>query len=223
MSSKSFKIIGSLLIVLASSLASRPVLALDLLIEGLLPNMAVVNVDGKRVTLFKGKTTHGLTLISADSYEAVIEYQGKRYTYGAGGQPVRTDFPETADTVDVLTIWPDASGLYTTLGSINDVRSNFMVDTGASVVAMNVNHAASFGIDAEKDGTPMNVQTASGNTMGHRILLKSVRVGSIVVYDVEAVVLPGDFPRHILLGMSFLKNVDMQRQEQAILLKAKTY
>ena len=223
MTGRSFKITCGLLIVLAASLASRSVLALDLLIEGLLPDMAVVNFDGKRVTLFKGKTKYGLTLISADSYEAVIEYQGKRHTYGAGGQPVRTDFPEIADKVDVITIWPDASGLYTTLGSINNVRSNFMVDTGASVVAMNTNHAASFGIDAEKEGTPMNVQTASGNSMGHRIKLKSVKLGNIVVYDVEAVVLPGDFPRHILLGMSFLKNVDMQRQEQAILLKAKTY
>jgi len=192
-------------------------------VQALLPNMAVVELDGRRITLFKGRApVAGLRLISADSYEAVIEYKGKRKKYHLGNQPVQTNYPATTATAEHQ-LWPDNRGMYFTAGSINGVGTSLLLDTGATVVAMNIHHARSFGVDLSKQTRQLNVKTASGQTTGYSVKLKTVRIGNIQINNVDAVVLQGGYPERVLLGMSFLKNVDMQRKNNMILLKARPY
>jgi len=195
----------------------------NLQVQALLRDMVVVQLDGKRITLFKGRAAvSGLQLISSDSYEAVIEYQGKRKKYYLGNQPVRTHYPATTSTAKHQ-VWPDRHGMYFTAGSINGVGTSLLLDTGASVVAMNIYHARSFGIDLSHSYRRLNVKTASGQTTGYAVKLNTVRIGGIQLNNVDAVILQGSYPERVLLGMSFLKNVEMQRKNKMITLTAKPY
>lgn len=193
----------------------------SIVLQALFTNKAMVSINGRSVILVKDKPVSGYKLISSDSYEALIEYNGKRQRYSINGQPVQSKYPEN-DKQPSLIIWPDKRGLYVTTGSINGVGTELLVDTGASVVAMNTSQARALNISSA-EGSNINVETASGQLLGKRIKLRSVQVGGIIVKEVDAVVLPGKFPKKVLLGMAFLKSVDMQRQGSAILLQAKPY
>ncbi len=196
--------------------------ARSLVIQALFNDMAVVSIDGARITLRKGKTVRGLTLIRADSHEAVIDYQGTRKRYTLGGQPIRSAYSR-ADAAEPVNVWPDARGLYTATGAINGIATEMLIDTGASVVAMNSEHARTLGIDYESLRPDISVETASGQLVGSTVSLNSVRLGHIIIRDVRAVVLPGQHPRHVLLGATFLQHVDMRRKDAVIQLRPKPY
>jgi aspartyl protease family protein len=74
---------------------------------------------------------------------------------------------------------------------------------------MNSDHAVAMGVDYAA-GEAMRVETASGMQGAKLVNLTSVDVGGIRVENVRAAVIEGGFPTTILLGMSFLKHVDMK-------------
>jgi aspartyl protease family protein len=104
---------------------------------------------------------------------------------------------------------------------INGRPINFMVDTGATWIAMNVHQARSLGINFRYTGKRSMVSTANGSVPVYRVILDKVSVGEIELTNVEAAVLEGDSPAEVLLGNSFLNRVEMQRQGQVMLLKQK--
>ena len=79
----------------------------------------------------------------------------------------------------------------------------FLVDTGATSIAMNENEARRLGIDYRVDGKPMVASTASGTSRGWRVTLDRVKIGGIELLGVEAAVIEGGYPTEALLGMSF--------------------
>lgn len=89
-------------------------------------------------------------------------------------------------------------------GSINGAPVSFMVDTGASVVALDRETAEHIGIDTAALGYTSRVVTAGGLARAAPVYLDTVRVGDIVRHDVEAAVIEGDGVGLTLLGMSFL-------------------
>ena len=91
-----------------------------------------------------------------------------------------------------------------------------MVDTGATSVAMSVADAERAGINY-KNGQPVRISTANGNTQGFRIQLNSVRIGDVEVFDVAAVVTPEPMP-YLLLGNSFLTRFQMRRENNQMTL-----
>ncbi|HSC83403.1 MAG TPA: TIGR02281 family clan AA aspartic protease, partial [Pseudomonas sp.] len=97
----------------------------------------------------------------------------------------------------------------------------FLVDTGATTVAMNEGQARRLGIDYRVVGRPMVASTAGGNVRGWRIKLDLVKVGGLEVLGVEAVVLEGDSPTEVLLGMSFLSRVRWREDNGVLLLESK--
>jgi len=113
------------------------------------------------------------------------------------------------------------NGMYSTAGFINGHPVNFLVDTGATWIAMNVHQARSLGINFRYSGKRGMVSTANGVAPVYRVMLDKVRVGEIELTNVEAGVLEGSSPREVLLGNSFLNRVEMQRQGQVMLLKQK--
>ena len=190
----------------------------EILVQGLFKDTAILLVDGKQRRLRVGDTTpEGVKLLEADSESAIIEYAGQRQRYELGGS-VRLSFdgPEQA----LAHIWPD-NGMYYANGFINSQAVRFLVDTGASWVAMNANHARRLGIDFRYQGVRGTVRTASGVEPVYVVRLKTVRVGNIELRDVEAAVLEGDSPTEVLLGMSFLNRVDMKRQGEMLELRQK--
>ena len=106
-------------------------------------------------------------------------------------------------------------GHYVADGEINGKRVTFLVDTGATAVALSTELARELGL---KRGAAIQVITANGVAPAFQTRLDSVRMGSLVVHDVSANFSDGIPDDTVLLGMSFLKHVEFtQRGNQLIL------
>ncbi|TMH11836.1 MAG: TIGR02281 family clan AA aspartic protease, partial [Betaproteobacteria bacterium] len=101
--------------------------------------------------------------------------------------------------------------------SINGRAVQFMVDTGATMVAMGQADAERIGLNY-KSGQQGLVKTANGAVPVRRVALNSVRIGDVQVYNVEAVVLPVQMDA-ILLGNSFLTRFQMKRENDRLTLE----
>ena len=106
-----------------------------------------------------------------------------------------------------LSIPRDARGHFQTEGRIDGQRIGFMVDTGASVVALNEKSAARFGFRPSRGDYNATVSTANGTIKAARTRLAMVELGGIVVRDVDAMVLPDEALSENLLGLSFLSKL----------------
>jgi len=106
-----------------------------------------------------------------------------------------------------LNIPHDARGHFATDGRINGQRIGFMVDTGASVVALNETSAAQFGFRPTPGDYTAKVTTANGTIKAARTRIAMVEVGGLVVRDVDAMVLPDEALSENLLGLSFLSKL----------------
>lgn len=111
-------------------------------------------------------------------------------------------------------------GHYFTPGRINGRNVDFIVDTGATSVAMSLPAAKHLGIDAGA-GKKIWVSTANGMVKGYTVMLDSVSVGNVKLHQVEAIITDGNYPSTILLGNSFLSRVDMDRDQGVLVLKAR--
>ena len=100
-----------------------------------------------------------------------------------------------------------ADGHFHVSGSVNSRRTQFMVDTGASVVALSAKDADSLGIRPPEREFTAPVQTANGIARAARVTLDTVKVDDLIVRDVDAIVLPDAALRDNLLGLSFLKRL----------------
>ena len=112
-----------------------------------------------------------------------------------------------------LTLEADRGGHFQVEAVINGRRLNMLADTGATSVVLNAEDAAKIGIRPRKDDFTIRMQTANGMTMAAPVTLKEIRVGSIRVRDVRAIVAPKGALHVNLLGMTFigaLKRFDMK-------------
>lgn len=204
--------------VIAFALCASVLQAADVRVMGLFDGRALLSIDGKQRFLKAGETTpEGIKLIQADTDKAILEIAGKRDEYRIGSD-IHTGF-SAPKTVRVQ-IAKDQYGMFTTAGAINGIPVSFMVDTGASSVAMNAAVAGRLGIAFRHSGKPITVATAGGQASGWRIVLRSVRVGEIERTNVEAVVVEAKTNHDILLGMSFLGTVKMEKQSNLLVLEA---
>ncbi|VAW87691.1 hypothetical protein MNBD_GAMMA16-1279 [hydrothermal vent metagenome] len=189
----------------------------DITVVALFTNKAVVMLDGKRRVLVQGiESPEGVTLLSSDSETADLMIDGKKETFYLG-MHISTGYVQPATTE--VKVWGDRNGMYFTTGSINGHLVNFLVDTGATSVAMNANQAQRLGIDFRYIGQRSQVSTASGIAVAYNIKLNSVKVGEIELRNINAVVIDGDFPVDVLLGMSFLGSLEMMHSGKALLLR----
>jgi len=188
-----------------------PLLAQEAItVLALFPGKAVVQVDGNNYTLTVGQRAKGgVELLAADSESATLLVGGERRTLKLG-QHISSSYPEASRKV--VQIWPDRNGMYATSGSINRRSVSFLVDTGATSIALNSNEARRLGIDYQRVGVRQQGETASGKVVMHRIKLDEVVVGTIRLTGVDAVVIEGAYPSSVLLGQSFLNRVQMQRE-----------
>lgn len=207
---------GCLLIII---LSITPALARDIQVLGLFNNMAILDVDGKQRKLRVGDSSpEGIKLITADSEKAVLEIKGKRITY-ALGQKISASFASDERKGEAR-VWPN-HGLYTIPGAINNQPVQFMVDTGASWVAMNTRMARKLGINYRYEGDQSVAGTAGGNVRVFLVKLQSVKVGEIELQNVDGAVIDSPTSDEILLGASFLNRIDLMREGQMMLLREK--
>lgn len=188
-------------------------------VRGLFKNAAILQVNGQQRMLKVGQTSpEGIKLIAADSKQAEIEIDGKR-TVLSLSKKIAATFSEAA--LGEARIPAGRNGHYFTTGMINNQSVKLLVDTGASSIALNSIVAKQLGIDYLTSPRYVGVATASGTTRGYRVTLREVTVGGITLNNVIAVVTEGEFPRDILLGNTFLSELDMKVESGVLILQAK--
>jgi aspartyl protease family protein len=116
--------------------------------------------------------------------------------------------PEAAPADSRSVIVPrDAHGHFQVDSRVDGRRLTFMVDTGASVVALTVSDAASLGIHpADREFTVL-VKTANGTVRAAPVELDRVEIADLTVHNVAAMVLPEGALSDNLLGLSFLSRL----------------
>jgi len=202
---------------LAVFLLATPAAATDVSIAGLFSGKAVVTINGGTQKLLKAgeKTPEGVKLISADSNQAVLEIDGKQQSLGLG-QGVSTGGVQADTGKASVTLMADTQGHFVTTGSINGSSTRFIVDTGATTVAMSSAEAKRLGISYQK-GQRGFASTANGVMPVYGVTLNNVKVGDISLNGVQATVHESFMPV-VLLGMSFLNRVDMKREGSSMVL-----
>ena len=108
-------------------------------------------------------------------------------------------------------------GHFINTGQINGQHMQYVVDTGASSVAIGKTDADRMGLKYLQ-GQPMRLSTANGVAQGWRIRLDSVRIGDVEVFGIDAVVTPQPMP-YVLLGNSFLGQFQMTRNNDQMVLE----
>ena len=177
-------------------------------LAGVFPGKALLTIDGgaARIVAVGAKTNEGVRVVAVDSDTATLEIDGKRRVLRVG-QNVAAQPSGAGPAKIVLTA--GAQGHFVTTGYINGSAIRFLVDTGASMVAIGAGDARRIGIDPAK-GVRGISQTANGQTVVSIVKLDSVRVGDVTLNNVDATVHQHDLP-FSLLGMSFLNRMEMQR------------
>ena len=193
-------------------------MAADVTVVGLFPGKAVVVIDGAspRTISVGQKQPGGVTLISTGSSSAVLDIDGKRHTLDLGEHFAAPVGGTNGRVSNVLTLSADTGGQFWTLGQINGKTARFLVDTGASAVALPASAAQAMGIDYTK-GQRGFAATAGGVVPTYRISLDAVTVGAITLYRIEATVFETGLDV-ALLGMSFLNRVEMKRDGAQMML-----
>lgn len=191
--------------------------AAEVSVIGLFPNKAVVAIDGgaPRVLSVGQAPVNGVTLVSTDRDAATFLIDGKKKTLRLGEH--HQAVTAAASSAQSATLTANAQGHFIVDGQINGGTIRFLVDTGATAVSLSSVDASRLGIDYRK-GQPSLMGTANGTAVAYKVTLNAVRVGDIVINNVDAAVLEGNQMPFALLGMSFLNRTEMRREGQTMVL-----
>jgi aspartyl protease family protein len=104
----------------------------------------------------------------------------------------------------IVSIGRDHRGHFQAHGRVDGRQVSFMVDTGASIIALTERDADRLGVRPSRSAFTAAIQTANGVVRAAPVTLSSVDVGGLVVRDVKAVVVAGGGLTENLLGLSYL-------------------
>jgi aspartyl protease family protein len=185
---------------------------------GMMGGKALIVVDGSAPKgVAAGESFRGVKLISAQGDLALLEIAGKQHTMRVGDAPVSVGSGGAGtDGGNKITLSAGSNGHFMTQGQINGKAVQLVVDTGASVVSLSVSEAQRIGLNYQ-NAQMVQMSTANGVIPAWRMKLASVRVGDVVVYDLDAVVSSGSMP-YVLLGNSFLSRFQMTRTNDQMVL-----
>jgi len=198
----------------ALALFAAPGYAAEVTLVGLIGSKAIVVIDGGAPrTLSPGqRTAEGVLLLGIEKRSASFEIDGRKKVLQMG-QAYAAAIPGKPR----ITLKADARGHFVATGSINGGSVRFLIDTGATLVVLPAAEARRLGIDYLQ-GVRGRIQTANGVAAAWRVKLDTLKIGDIEVNNVEAVVNENDALGLVLLGMSFLNRMEMQRDDQSMTL-----
>lgn len=207
--------VGGLLLLGGSVALARP----EIVASGLFEGRALLTIEGAQHLLRVGEASpEGVRLIAANAREAVVEFEGQRITL-APGRAVGGSFETPARREVAVT--RDQRHQYSVQVRVNGRPVRAVVDTGASVVALNSGEAQRLGVDYQQRGVASAVRTASGVVPAWSVTLDRVELGGLVVHNVAAAVVEGEHPTEVLLGMSWLGRVTMRETDGVLYLGEK--
>jgi aspartyl protease family protein len=170
---------------------------------------AVLAVDGGDPKTVKvGQSWRGITVLTVEHDQATIEIEGKQRVLQRGVHYRNAE--ASGNGRSKVTLAADTRGHFFIDGAVNRVPVRFMVDTGATMVALPQRDADRLGIDY-RAGRRASTRTANGIATVYVVQLDTVRIGDIELHGVEGLVHEGGGLDQALLGMSFLNRVTMQR------------
>ena len=158
----------------------------------------------------------GVRLVSMEGGSAVVETSGVRRTLTLGATPASVGSGGGGSQGRQIVLSSGPGGHFTALGSINGRATQFLVDTGATAIAIGQQDAEAMDIKF-RTGRRVLTQTANGQAAAYLIVLSSVRIGDVEVHNVDAIVIPGQMS-HVLLGNSFLSRFQMRRDNDILTL-----
>lgn len=121
-----------------------------------------------------------------------------------------------ADGPRRVTLEPSPGGHYLAPGRINGQAVTFLVDTGASHVAVPAGVADDLGLER---GPPIRVVTAAGTVRAFRTRIDRIALGGIELRDVAASINPSMGGDEVLLGMSFLRHVQFRQGSEGLVIE----
>ncbi len=214
----------AVLLSLAGVAAALPPLAAaqSVALRGVLGCKALLVIDGGTPrALAAGDSLQDVRVLQVSGDTAEVEIKGRRQTLRLGEAPISLGGRGAAAGDPALgrrvVLKADNRGHFIERGQINGKTMVYMVDTGASSVAIGRSDAERMGLPFLK-GQPVMMRTANGDAQGWSLRLDSVRVGDVEVFGVDAVVAPLAMP-YVLLGNSFLAHVQMTRQGSEMVLE----
>ena len=187
-------------------------------LSGVLGPKALVIVDGSPPkALAPGETFRGVKLIAAQGDQATVDIGGKQHTLRLGEAPASVGSSSAADgSGKRIVLTGGDGGHFLTLGQINGRSAQMVVDTGATAVSLSTSQAQSLGLNY-KGGQRVQLNTANGVVPGWLVKLSTVKVGDVLVREVDAVVSSGSMP-FVLLGNSYLTRFQMTRTNDQLVL-----
>jgi len=125
----------------------------------------------------------------------------------AARTPAQTARPSSSSDSREVTITPGRNGHFQVEGRVDGRRIDFMVDTGASVIALTARDAATLGIHPTANDYTAMVRTANGAVRAAPVELNMVEIEDLTVRNVAAMVMPDGALSDNLLGLSFLSRL----------------
>jgi aspartyl protease family protein len=184
--------------------------AADIALVGVIGDKAaVLAVDGGDPKTVKvGQSWRGISVLAVERDQATIEVDGKKRVLQRGLHYRNAD--ASGNGRSMVTLAADTRGHFFIDGAVNRIPVRFMVDTGATMVALPQRDADRLGIDY-RAGRRAATRTANGIATVYLVKLDSIRIGDIELHNIDGLVHEGGGLEQALLGMSFLNRVSMQR------------
>lgn len=205
-----------LVLLVCMTIASNVYSAPNIYYQGMLSGKAVIKVNGRSVKLTPGQTSKdGVKLLSADSESIVVQVEGKSYRYEKFSNQ-GTFLAEAEAEEIILERFPGGSG-YWAEGRINGKDVIFMIDTGASDVVINKDQARELKI--KRGNKEIEISTVTKIETAYQVTLDTVSVGYIELQNIPAIITKHKFPPYPLLGMSFLRHVEINQENEQMTLK----
>ena len=191
-------------------------------LAGSMGTKALLVIDGQPHTLAVGQSARGVTLLQLSDGQAQVRTGGQTgsatATLRLGAAPARlSGTPQAATAAREVVLPVGLGGHFMSSGAINGRPVQFMIDTGATMVALSQAEAERIGLDY-RDAPRAVTQTANGAVPVHRVSLRTVRLGEVDVANVDAIVMPAQMP-YVLLGNSFLGRFQMRRENDQLRLE----
>jgi aspartyl protease family protein len=207
------------LLPLLGLLAAATAQSQSVTLSGMVGSKALLIVDGSAPKIVAaGDEFKGVKVISTQGDSAVLMISGKRMNVRVGDAPASVgEQAGSKSSGSRIVLTAGDGGHFLAAGSINGKSVQFMVDTGATTVAMGSAEAKRMGIDYTT-GKPIRMSTANGQALGYLLTLNSIRIGDVEVQNVEAIVSQQSMP-YVLLGNSFLTRFSMRRDNDQMVLE----
>jgi aspartyl protease family protein len=207
------------LLPLLGLLAVATAHAQSVTLSGMVGSKALLIVDGSAPKIVAaGEDFKGVKVVSTQGDTALLVVGGKRLNMRVGDAPASVgEQAGSKSSGSRIVLTAGDGGHFLAAGSINGKSVQFMVDTGATTVAMGSAEAKRMGIDYTS-GKPVRMNTANGQAMGYLLTLNSVRIGDVEVQNVEAIISQQAMP-YVLLGNSFLTRFSMRRDSDQMVLE----